>query len=140
MNHLMTIAGTQYEIAGDRLRVIQRGDRVLDVRLSPTFDGEVVKIASWERDGRNGLRASLGAFGEAHLAERFERLAFWIETPVRQFEHVTYLSDGALSGRCGARSSRTSTTANGIRASTSESRSRRRTRRAARRTGPRAAA
>ena len=98
MNHLMTIAGAQYEIAGDRLRVLQRGDRVLDVCLSPTFDGEAVKIASWEPDGSNGLKASLGAFGEAHLAERFERLAFWIETPVKQFDHVTYLSDGVLSG------------------------------------------
>ncbi|MFH0919119.1 MAG: hypothetical protein V1913_02050 [Fibrobacterota bacterium] len=96
--HLMQIAGTQYQLAGDRLRVIQDGDTVLDVCLSPVFDGRTVTIASWQPTGPNAFEASLGEYGRAFVAERFDKLAFWIKTPVKQFENVTYLSDGIISG------------------------------------------
>lgn len=98
MSHLIDIAGTHYRITGGRLAVVHHGDRTLDVDLGPTFDGEPIPIACWEEAGPNVLVASLGRFGTAHLAERFDRLAFWIETPVKQFREVGYLSDGMTSG------------------------------------------
>ncbi len=97
-NHLMTIAGTDYILSGDRLRIVHRSDTVLDVCLSPVLDGEVAPITDWEKMGHNSYKASLGKFGEAFVCEQFDRLAFWIETPVKEFENVTYLSDGITSG------------------------------------------
>ncbi|UCD58331.1 MAG: hypothetical protein JSV16_04230, partial [Candidatus Hydrogenedentota bacterium] len=98
MNTTMTIAGAQYHFSGDRLRIVQQGDTVLDVCLSPVLDGEVAPIAHWEKTGRNRCEAALGKFGKAFVCEQFDRLAFWIETPIKEFESVTYLSDGMLSG------------------------------------------
>ncbi|MFH0962756.1 MAG: hypothetical protein V2A58_01945 [Planctomycetota bacterium] len=98
MSHLLTISGTHYQVARDRLRVIQYGDTVLDVCLSPVLDGKLAKITSWEKTGPRSLRASLGSFGKAFLGEKFDRLAFWIETPAKEFQDVTYLSDGITSG------------------------------------------
>ena len=98
MKEIMTIAGVHYEIAGDRLKVVQYGDAVLDICLSPVFDGKAVPINAWEKTAENRLVASLGEYGKAFLEERFDRLAYWIETPVKQFENVTYLSDGITSG------------------------------------------
>ena len=96
--HILTIAGTHYCVEGDRLRVVQYGDPVLDVCLSPILDGKSSKIGAWERRGDHGLQASLGEIGQAHLERRHDRLAFWIQTPVKQFQEVTYLSDGIASG------------------------------------------
>ena len=98
MTHVLTVAGIHYRLEGDRLRVVQYGDAAFEVSLSPTFDGTAVPIRSWERTGPNSFVASLGEYGRAFLAEKFDRLAYWIETPVKQFENVTYLSDGALAG------------------------------------------
>jgi len=88
----------EYVLAGDRLRIVSGGDTVLDICLSPAFNGVTVPIARWEPAGENRFTASLGEFGRAFVAEQFGRLAYWIETPVRQFDHVTYLSDGVISG------------------------------------------
>ncbi|MCK5379965.1 MAG: hypothetical protein KAJ81_00760, partial [Candidatus Latescibacteria bacterium] len=98
MNQKMTISGTDYILSGDRLRIVRENDTVLDVCLSPVLDGEVAPITDWEKTGRNRYKASLGKFGEAFVCEQFDRLAFWIETPIKEFRDVTYLSDGILSG------------------------------------------
>ena len=92
------LPGSLCRVTGDRLCVMDRDDMVLDVRLSPEFDGENVAISEWRRVGPNHLEADLGRFGKACLKEEFEKLAYWIETPVKQFENVTYLSDGRISG------------------------------------------
>ena len=98
MNQKMTISGTDYILSGDRLRIVRENDTVLDVCLSPVLDGEVAPITDWEKTGRNRYKASLGKFGEAFVCEQFDRLAFWVETPIKEFRDVTYLSDGILSG------------------------------------------
>ena len=98
MKQILNIAGVHYVLEGDRLRVIQHGDAALDVCLSPVFDGEAVRIDGWEAVGHNHFKAALGKYGHAFVAERCDRLAFWIETPVAQFADVTYLSDGVISG------------------------------------------
>ena len=98
MPHTLTFAQTHCHIDADRLRIVQRGDEVLSVSLSPVFDGQTIPITTWQTAGPNSLTTSLGEYGEAFLAEKHGKLAFWIETPVKQFETVTYLSDGILSG------------------------------------------
>ena len=94
----MTIAGIRYFLDGDRLRVVQDGDAVFDVSLSPTLDGKLVKITEWEQVSKNHFEASLGKYGKAVICEKFDKLAYWIDTPVKQFDNVTYLSDGIISG------------------------------------------
>jgi len=96
--HAITIAGVDYRLANDRLRISRRNDTVLDICLSPTLDGEPVRIAAWEETGHNSYKASLGRHGAAFICEKLDKLAFWIETPVKQFQEVTYLSDGIISG------------------------------------------
>ena len=98
MNQKMTISGTDYILSGDRLRIVRENDTVLDVCLSPVLDGETAPITDWEKTGHNRYEAALGKFGTAFVCEHFDRLAFWVETPVKEFRDVTYLSDGILSG------------------------------------------
>ena len=98
MQHEFNASGTRFVLAGDRLRITQHGDLVLDVGLSPVFDGERVPLGGWELLTENHYRACLGKYGAAHLAPVHGRMGYWIETPVKQFETVTYLDDGVLSG------------------------------------------
>lgn len=98
MKQTITIRGSEYRLEKDRLRVLHNDDTVFDVCLNPEFDGKVVKITGWEKAGHNGFRADLGKYGTAFACEKLDRLAYWIETPIKQFENVTYLSDGIISG------------------------------------------
>ena len=98
MRGVIKIQGTEYRLEKDRLRVIRYDDAVLDICLSPEFDGEKVVIRDWEETGPDSCRADLGTYGTAFLSRRLNKLAYWIETPVKQFENVTYLSDGTISG------------------------------------------
>ena len=96
--HRITLQGTQYFLSGDRLSVVHAGDRVFDVSLSPVFDGNKVQLSSWRQTAENRFETSLGEYGAAFLEARHGRLAYWIETPIEQFENATYLSDGRISG------------------------------------------
>jgi hypothetical protein len=98
MPHVISLPNASYLLSGDRLHVLSGDDMVLDVCLSPAFNGTVVPITGWEPAGERLFSASLGAYGRAFIGAQFERLAYWIETPVRQFDHVVYLSDGLISG------------------------------------------
>ncbi|MFC1452068.1 hypothetical protein ACFLSJ_01835 [Verrucomicrobiota bacterium] len=98
MSHTIRIGDTDHVLEEDRLRVVHKGDTVLDVSLSPAFDGEKVAITAWEKAGDNSYLASLGKYGSAFLEEDLGRLVFRIETSLKQFEHVTCLSDGIISG------------------------------------------
>ena len=59
MDQVLTIAGTQYTLAGDRLRISHRGDTMLDVSLSPVLDGKTVRIDRWDPAGPDAFVASL---------------------------------------------------------------------------------
>ena len=98
MSLTMVIGNTEYRLRGDRLQISQAGDPVLDICLSPVLDAQTVKISSWHKVGHNSFKASLGKFGEAFVCEKFGKLAYWIETPAKHFQDVTYMSDGILSG------------------------------------------
>ena len=98
MKQIIEIGGVQHILSGDRLQVLYRDDTVLDICLSPSFDGVKIKPSEWVQRKDGSFTASLGKYGDAFLAERHGRLAFWIETPIKQFEQVTYLSDGIISG------------------------------------------
>ncbi len=85
-------------VDGERLRITQAGDTVLDACVAPAFDGRRAPIGPW-RPGEPGvLRAPLGDLGEAFIGERQGRLAYWITTRAKHFDGVTYLSDGIVSG------------------------------------------
>ena len=99
MSTVISISGTQYFLTGDRLKIVQAGDAVLDISLSPVLDGELVKLGEWKQVGEKSFEASLGKWGKAVVSEKYDKLAFWIETPVKQFQTVTYLSDGIVSGQ-----------------------------------------
>ncbi len=99
MDKVIRIGSVQYFLVGDRLRIVQTGDTAFDVSLSPTFDGEHIKIMKWKRVGANRFETSLGKYGRAIMCEQFDKLAYWIETPLKQFDNVTYLSDGIISGQ-----------------------------------------
>jgi len=98
MSQVIQLPQVASRLIGDRLQVVSDGDTVLDIGLSPSFDGTVVPITRWEPAGEQQFRASLGEYGWAWIGVRHDRLAYWIETPMRQFDHVTYLSDGIISG------------------------------------------
>ncbi len=98
MNHVVSIGRTDHVLSGDRLRIEHDGDRVLDICLSPTLDGQVVQITDWKKIGYNTHKAFLGEVGEAFVSQEEDKLVFWIQTPPKEFEHVTYLSDGIFSG------------------------------------------
>ncbi len=99
MDISMTIDGVQYFLIDDRLKIVQMGDMVFDVSLSPILNSKLIKITRWEKIAKNHFEASLGEYGKAIISERFDKLSFWIETPIKQFENVTYLSDGIISGQ-----------------------------------------
>ncbi|MCK5608900.1 hypothetical protein KAR91_43910, partial [Candidatus Pacearchaeota archaeon] len=94
------IAGFDYVLDKDRLKIMQHEDTVMDVSLSPVLDNKRVEIDTWEEIGQNHFKASLGKHGQAFVCEKFGKLAFWIETSIKQFENITYLSDGIISGDC----------------------------------------
>lgn len=85
-------------VDGDRLRISQDGDTVLDACIAPSFDGRRAGIGTWSRAEPGLLRADLGSPGRLFVGERQGRLALWIETPVKHFADVAYLSDGIVSG------------------------------------------
>ena len=97
MQQILSIAGSNYVLDKDRLRVIQYEDVLLDVCLSPVLDNKRIEIDKWEEIEQNHFQASLGKYGQAFICEKLGTLAYWIETPVKQFENVTYLSDGIIS-------------------------------------------
>ena len=98
MKHRITLGSTTYTLTGDRLRVNHRGDVTLDVCLSPVLDGREARIGAWQQTGPNRYQAPAGTAGTAFLAERFGKMAFWVETPGQSFANVTYLSNGRFSG------------------------------------------
>lgn len=98
MWNILTHGNARFHLAGDRLKIVRDNETECEFSLSPVFDGEPAHIGEWRETGHNCFSASLGRYGNAFLCEKFDKLAFWIETPVRQFENVTYLSDGIISG------------------------------------------
>ncbi|MFH1006882.1 MAG: hypothetical protein V1800_05175, partial [Candidatus Latescibacterota bacterium] len=97
-DRIMTIGHTEYCLSGNRLRIFHKSEPVLDICLSPVLDCQKVPITAWQKMGPNQYEGALGRYGKAFLSEKFGKLAFWIETPIKSFDHVTYLSDGILSG------------------------------------------
>jgi hypothetical protein len=95
----LTVGGVQYALQGDRLRVIDHGDTVFDVCLTPRFDEKPAALGPWKKVGEHRYESELaGQLGRAIVEERLGRVAYWIETPVKQFDRVAYLSDGVISG------------------------------------------
>ena len=95
---VLSVGGCVYQLDGNRLRIWDENTVLLDVCIAPVFDGEQIQMASWEKAGQNRYQSDLGQFGKAYVSEQFDKLAYWIETPVKQFENVTYLSDGLIGG------------------------------------------
>jgi hypothetical protein len=85
-------------VDGDRLRISQDGDTVLDACVAPSFDGRRATLGPWAETGQGSLRASLGGHGTVIVGEQRGRLAYWIETPQKRFDNVAYLTDGIVSG------------------------------------------
>jgi hypothetical protein len=95
----LKVAGYDYVLHGDRIRVVDNGDVVLDVCVMPRFDDKPVALQPWTRAGDNHYEAALAdGMGKAIVREQHGHLAYWVETPVKEFNRVVYLSDGAISG------------------------------------------
>src|SRR4051812_35063578 len=82
----LSIGKFSYVLHSDRLRIVDGQDAVLDVCLSPTFDKQKQPIQSWKKAGDNHFEANLGTYGKAIVRELHGRLAYWIETPVKEFK------------------------------------------------------
>jgi hypothetical protein len=95
----LRVAGVDYVLQGDRLRVVDKGDALLDVALTPRFDDKPAAIGSWKEVGDNHYEATLAdGMGKAVVREQHGHVAYWVETPVKEFNRVVYLSDGVISG------------------------------------------
>ena len=96
----LSLGEWSYEVQGNRL-VIRCGEReAASLCVAPVVEGEPTGLGQWRQLEEGHLTAAVvGRQGESvHLAEKFGRVCFWMETETDAFENLAYFSDVAIQG------------------------------------------
>lgn len=90
--------GARYDVQGNRMTILLRGQPQINIDLAPVIEGEKTKIDDWKND--NGLySAQLTKGTTAFLQIRQGYLAYWVETDIPQIESLTYFPETTFNGQ-----------------------------------------
>ena len=108
--HSITWEGWEYRFDRHTLTMLREDRQMAQLPLAPKVDGTDSELGLWSREaddayrapvailGSNGGKRDSTPIGSARLAVRDGHVAFWIETPVVEFETFSYFPETTFQG------------------------------------------
>jgi len=81
--------GHRYEIRRNHLHVSREGVRLLTLPMAPRANGKGRSLGTWRQVKPRHFTASVVGLGRIHLAVQHGRVAYWLDTEVKQFKTMT---------------------------------------------------
>lgn len=91
------VGGVEYNVQGERMIVIQSGERQAEFCLAPVIENMAVHITNWELLDQGGYCARCGDV-TVNLQIQHGYLVYWAETSIVQFDRLVYFPDTTFSG------------------------------------------
>ena len=86
-----------FTVSGSEMTITFRERGLARLDLAPVLEGHKTELSEWTEEA-NAYSAQLVGEGRVFLEPRDGRLAYWVESPIAQFESLVYFPETDFEG------------------------------------------